>query len=120
MGPPLTALRGMFRPREQVAVSLLKRIGVVVAKQAVNGEEAAEFAKEEPFDVIFMDVRAHVGPRKAAPLCSPVHESCGCCSCGTRIPIRVCLPFKTDRVSSRVRPPPTQCRCKCRFARGLR
>lgn len=50
----------MPRPT-QVVVTLLKRIGVTVAKQAVNGLEAANAAAEEPgFHVIFM-VRWH-GP----------------------------------------------------------
>lgn len=41
----------------KVAVTLLRRCGVEVAKQCVNGEEAALAAAEEPFDIIFMDVR---------------------------------------------------------------
>lgn len=39
-------------------MTLLKRCGVTVAKQAVNGEEAVRFASAEDFDAIFMDIQS--------------------------------------------------------------
>lgn len=38
----------------KVVVSLLNKLGVKVAKQAVNGAEAAAAAEAEQFDCIFM------------------------------------------------------------------
>lgn len=62
----------------KVAVSLLRKIGVTVAKQAVNGEEAAQAAAEKPFDVIFM-ARLSCPPVRPGPCAArllPSHHAC--------------------------------------------